>query len=442
MRYVSEGPVRITRATIDAAWRRRKDDICVTIRDAECRGLALVVNPTTMVWRFSYRPRGTDPLTGKRFASRTMTLGNPETHGPEAARVETNKIKGETKAGADPVAERRAKVEEERRKRAITLGRLAEDYAKALPGRPKLRGAGIPSEGYAKAELAQLRLALDDMKAKHTPAAGLTESDVRGLIAKADGVTTARKRFGALTRFFDWCVDAGHVQVNPCALIGRSRRPKAPQARGHYLTFPELARLWRATEWLREPVWRDLVRFLIATPCRRNEAARMEWGHVDIQVGEWRQPGRLTKNRDPHRLHLHPLAMDVLGERQKATGGKGLVFPAPLSGKPVDTFTDIKSELIQATAGEDAGIEGWTWHDFRRSFATALGEAGISEAVADAVLNHRQSATRGGVLGVYQRASRWPEQVKAMQLWGRMLSAAIEGREAGAEVVLLPARAG
>jgi Phage integrase family len=182
--------------------------------------------------------------------------------------------------------------------------------------------------------------------------------------------------------------------------------------------------------------------FLITVPCRRGEAARMDWAQVDLAAAEWRQPGRLTKNRDPHRLHLHPLAMDVLGERQKATGGKGLVFPAPLSGKPVDTFTDIKSELIQATAGEDAGIEGWTWHDFRRSFATALGEAGISEAVADAVLNHRQSATRGGVLGVYQRASRWPEQVKAMQLWGRMLSAAIEGREAGAEVVLLPARAG
>ncbi len=103
----------------------------------------------------------------------------------------------------------------------------------------------------------------------------------------------------------------------------------------------------------------------------------------------------------------------------------------------MDTFSDIKTELDEAT-----GLKGWTWHDFRRSFATALGEAGIPEAVADAVLNHRQSATRGGVLGVYQRASRWPEQVKAMELWGRLLAAAIEGREAGAEVVPLQARTG
>ena len=85
---------------------------------------------------------------------------------------------------------------------------------------------------------------------------------------------------------------------------------------------------------------------------------------------------------------------------------------------------------------------GWTWHDFRRSFATALGEAGISEAVADAILNHRQSATRGGVLGVYQRATRWPEQVKAMQLWGQLLAAALNPGEADNKVVPMATRAG
>ena len=86
------------------------------------------------------------------------------------------------------------------------------------------------------------------------------------------------------------------------------------------------------------------------------------------------------------------------------------MFPAPVSGGVLDTFTAIKQSLADA-----AELTGWTWHDFRRSFATALGEASIPEAVADAVLNHRQSATRGGVLGVYQRASRWPEQVRAME---------------------------
>jgi hypothetical protein len=43
---------------------------------------------------------------------------------------------------------------------------------------------------------------------------------------------------------------------------------------------------------------------------------------------------------------------------------------------------------------------------------------------------------------VYQRASRWPEQVKAMELWGRLLADAIERREADANVVSLIARTG
>ena len=62
--------------------------------------------------------------------------------------------------------------------------------------------------------------------------------------------------------------------------------------------------------------------------------------------------------------------------------------------------------------------------------------------MADAVLNHRQSATRGGVLGVYQRASRWPEQAKAMDLWGRLLAGAISGSGTPANVVAMVARGG
>lgn len=440
MRTTSEGPVKITRATIEAAWRRRKQDHRLIVRDAECRGLALVVNPTAMRWEVGYRPRGTDPLTGRRWPNRTVTLGNPGTHSPEDARLAANRIKGEAQAGADPAAEKKARAAAEQRQRAATLGRLADEYARALPKRRKLRGSGLPTTGYVADELTQVRLALAALEAEDMPAANLGAKQIRQMLGRPGGAATTRARFGALSRFLDWAQDAEHIAVNPCMQIARSRRPRAPQARAHYLTPADLARLWRAAERLREPVWRDLTRFLIAVPCRRGEATRLEWSHLDLVAAEWRQPGRLTKNRDPHRLHLHPLAIEVLKARAEAEGNSrsGLVFPAPVSGKPVDTFSDMRTELVAATQQDREGLDDWTWHDFRRSYATALGEAGIPEAVADAVLNHRQSATRGGVLGVYQRASRWPEQVRAMELWGRLLAAAIDGGEAGAEVLRLP----
>ncbi len=87
MERASEGPVRITKATVDAAWRRRRPGLRLTIRDAECRGIALVVNPTGMTWTVSYKPRGVDAVTGKRPATREVTLGSPATHSPEQARA-------------------------------------------------------------------------------------------------------------------------------------------------------------------------------------------------------------------------------------------------------------------------------------------------------------------------------------------------------------------
>jgi hypothetical protein len=107
----------------------------------------------------------------------------------------------------------------------------------------------------------------------------------------------------------------------------------------------------------------------------------------------------------------------------------GLVFPAPVSGRAIDTFTDIRTELETISV-----VAGWTWHDFRRSFAFTVGEAGIPEAIADAVLNHRQAATRGDLFGADQRSSRWPEQVKAMEVGGQLLQSALQGNENGTSV--------
>lgn len=160
---------------------------------------------------------------------------------------------------------------------------------------------------------------------------------------------------------------------------------------------------------------------------------------MDLRAGVWTQPGALTKNGGPHRLRLPPLALSIPRARHATAvePAAALVFPGPKSGRAVDTFSDMKSALGGAVTGE------WRWHDFRRSFATALGEAGMVEPVVDAVLNHRQTATRGGVLGVYQRAQRRPEQARAMEAWGAILAAALDGEAPtdGADVLPLRRRA-
>ncbi|MDQ3921666.1 MAG: integrase family protein, partial [Actinomycetota bacterium] len=275
IKVTSEGRLRITRAVIESAWRRRKPGHRLVIRDAECRGLALVVNPTGMTWVYSYRPRGTDPTSGRRWPNKTVTIGNPATHGPDHARTEANRIKGELKIGTDPAAARQARVREEASRRARTGNALLEQYQRAVASRPSMRGSGPVTPRYIREEMNHVRMALQAIDGEERPVADVTVDDVRRLLAAVRSQqATARHRYGSLSRFFEWCVESGYRPDNPCAQIARSRRPKPVVSRPHYLTPAELARLWRAADHLL-PVHRDLVRFLIAVPCRRGEAIAM-----------------------------------------------------------------------------------------------------------------------------------------------------------------------
>ncbi len=432
LKITSEGPARITKATVEAAWKRREQNARFVIRDEECRGLALVVNATSMSWVFSYKPRGFDPITGSRFPSKSVTIGGPATHAPDQARSEANRIKDRAKGGADPAQEKRAKQAEDATRRAMTVSRLVEAYALDLPKRPKMRGAGLPSPAYVSAELSQLKAAVASMKATDGHPSDISAARVRALV-KAEGArpALARHRFGAVSRFLDWCMDEGHVPLNVCVTIGKDKRPKPPTPRSRYLTAEQVAGIWKAAAGMSETVHRDYARFLLVVPCRRNEAGNMDWAHVDLEGAAWSQPDKMTKNGEPHRFHLPELALGILRARWQAAGNPaaGLVFPSPKSKKVLTTHTVIKAELDKL-----AGFSAWSWHDMRRTFATTLGEAGFSEAVADAVLNHRQAATRGGVLGVYQRAERRPERKAAMEAWATTLDAAINGKS-GSETV-------
>ncbi len=74
---------------------------------------------------------------------------------------------------------------------------------------------------------------------------------------------------------------------------------------------------------------------------------------------------------------------------------------------------------------ELSGTTGWSLHDFRRTFASQLAEFGMPSDVTDALLNHRQAATRPGVIGVYNRSKLMSPKTKAMATWGLMVEHAV-----------------
>jgi integrase len=418
MQVITKGTVKITKAVITDTWRERAEGTRLIVRDRECRGLALIVNPTAMSWVYSYKPRGHDDQ-GKRFSTRSVTIGNPETHSVDEARAEASAIKGRVKVGGDPGAERKAEIKSKAVARGRTASKLLAEYEIALPKRPKLRGNGRLSDRHIASELAFARAAIESCGLGDRPVTDIGPTDIRAIVAAAASrPAVARHWFGAVSRFFDWLLDEGLVLANPSTLLPKSRRPRGVQQRQTYQTPSQLAALWRAGDNLDE-TRRDLFRLLIAIPVRRDEAAKVDWSQIDLKEAIWTMSHKRTKNGDAHRIFLPDLALILLTHRFFVAGkpDSGLVFPGPRAGQPIKTFTDLKKKISAAAPK----VKGWTYHDFRRGFVTALGERGLSETLVDSILNHRQSATRGGVLGVYQKSLRWPEQVDAMKKWGGLL---------------------
>lgn len=387
--------------------------------DREVPGFGLrTLSSGARTWLFKYRA-----LDGSQHWHRIGTFPSMTV---DDARKVARGLRTAVDKGNDPSKEREVDREAARAARAAAVEKLAGSYFKALPGRPSLRGSGAISEDHAAAEAAAVRNAITRMKLDGRPVAGITAADLLGLLhLEAARPATARLLFGAFGRFMEWCRDAGHLTINPCDAIPRAKRPKPPPARRRVVALPNLGRLWIAADVLPVPLG-DLARLLIALPVRRGEAARLGWEDVDLGAGVWTLPGAITKNGDEHRIALHPLARTLLRARHKAMGTptSGPAFPSPRAGNEVTAWTGMKAEMSEA-----AGFRAWTWHDFRRSFASLMAERGVAEPVADAVLNHRQSGTRGGVLGVYQHAQRWPEQKAAIEKWGAALAEAIAAAE-------------
>ena len=124
------------------------------------------------------------------------------------------------------------------------------------------------------------------------------------------------------------------------------------------------------------------------------------------------------------RAFQHAPAPDDLVLPTLARDGKGL---APISG-----WNWLKRELDRAS-----GVAAWRLHDFRRSLVTVCAEQGAEVAVLDSLLNHATSATRGGVIGTYQRATLLEPMRKVMAQWDRLLADELRGEMPAAAVVAL-----
>lgn len=206
-----------------------------------------------------------------------------------------------------------------------------------------------------------------------------------------------------MSDFFGWAISEGiEIESNPVLNTNKS----GEKSRDRVLKDHEIRTIWNN-------VSRDygsVIKLLMLTGQRRDEIGGLRWSEITDDAIEL--PAERTKNKRPHIVPLSAAAKEILASQDTC---QEYVFG----------FRGFAGwSVSKARLDQHIKLDHWTVHDIRRTVATRMNDLGILPHVVEAVLNH-VSGTRGGVAGIYNRATYLREKTEALKLWADHLMAII-----------------
>ncbi|MBO6898043.1 MAG: site-specific integrase [Shimia sp.] len=264
----------------------------------------------------------------------------------------------------------------------------------------------------------------------HRPAKEITQHDLeRVFLQKADDAPhSATRGLAYLRPALIHLMKRGWLERDILDLV-EDHKVKTTK-RDRVLTPEEWQSIWSATgtELLNATPAGLAVKTLMLTGARNREVAEMRVDELHLDKAEWHLPTDRSKNEDPHIFALPQRAVEVLRHTLQRRDEFGL-------GESEYVFTNDGispiwlGSKVKADIDSRSGVAGWVFHDLRRTMATHLAERGISSEVVDLMLNHRASASRGGVAGVYNRSLKLTERHAAAERWGMITDGWIDGQQ-------------
>jgi integrase len=148
------------------------------------------------------------------------------------------------------------------------------------------------------------------------------------------------------------------------------------------------------------------VQLLILTGQRAGEIAALRWEWIGEDTLTF--PAEITKNGRATTTPTGTVTRQIIAEVPRLGV---LLFPARgYTDKPFRGFGTSKLSL------DKCGVEAFTHHDLRRTFATNMAKLGVRLEVTEKLLNH-VSGSLGGIVGVYQRHDFKDEMREAVTKW-------------------------
>lgn len=223
-------------------------------------------------------------------------------------------------------------------------------------------------------------------------------------VIRGAGIQANRVK-AALSKMFRFAVERGYIETSPVLMVSA---PSRERSREHVLIGDDLQAVWKAADTL--SFWTGRwFRFHMATAQRLSETSCLRWDEIDMEKALWVLPAERSKNGKAHSVPLSQPAVAQIADLPRCCE---YVFSTTRKG-PIQPGSKLKKRLQMSS-----GVEGWTYHDLRRSAATWLESAGYSEKEIALVLNHQ----RASVTSIYARADLLEKKREMLEAWAAHVS--------------------
>ena len=360
---------------------KRKD-----FRDKTTRGLQLRSSPSG-VKTFSFVFR-----LGSKMGR--ATLGKYPDIELRSARDKADEFRRFVTQGIDPRIEKRTR----RTQQEMTVALMAEEFIESY-AKPK-------NSSWKQAEI-NLRLYLSYPLGKRS-INEITRQDIHmildNLMAR-NKPTSANRALAHIRKFFGWLVERGHLEHSPADHIKPRYRE---QERERVLSDSEIKTIRVAAESLSQP-YNAWIQLLLLCGQRRLETASMR--RSQIIDGCWHLSGDDTKNKQAHIIPLSRQAQTLVDHLLEQDGNY-LIKTGRTGDKSINGFSKAKIQIDRLSQ-----VQGWKFHDIRRTVATNLAKLGTDRLLLQKIINHSET----GATKIYDRYSYMDEKREALQKWADRL---------------------
>lgn len=306
----------------------------------------------------------------------------------------------EIRNGGDPLPARTKTIEEKAKPEELTVSGLIDKYvARYVKRDANLRTAKVIEQMLDR--LVKPRIGKVSIYA-------LKRSDVSRMldeIADENGPVMSDRVLAHFRKGLNWYEVHGHDDNFRSPIVNGMARTKG-NPRERILTDDELRALWKATD-TQDP-YDLLLRFILLTATRRNEAAGMTYS--EVKDGLWIIPPHRYKTAKETALPLSQAAQDILAAIPRT---KGVDYVFTTGQRPIVDFSRAKLRIDARV-----GFTGWTIHDLRRTARSLMSRAGVPFDHAERCLGH----SMGGIRSVYDKHEYETEKKTAFEALSAMVA--------------------